>query len=1121
MVSRTCNHLAGVTIILKCENLQLSGSFKYRGALNKLLRLSPEQLDRGLVTYSTGNHALALLMATEQMSKVRGQTIPIQIYVPSSASNDKISAIKSYCTSPTTVVLQENGLDWCAKEAMETCKSMRMTFVPPANDSDIILGQATAAAEFQDQLAADHLGELDAIVVPCGGGSLLSGCASWFRGVPTQVWGAEPQFDGLGLHASLKAGIILPKQKSMGMTIADGQRTTLSPKSWAILRDQTNLQDSVVVTEAQIRKSMSLYHGEFGGIIEPSSAVAMAACFEVAQRQVAIHNATTATKIGVILSGGNISAGTFHRLVNGHRRRVFHIGWVALSVSKSRNINLAVFTNEADLEAGAVDLFSQEGIPCIGPPKKASLLETSKVFAKRFMSKNNVPTATYGHFSCYEESLLFIEDQLAQGRRKVVLKHPGIGARQGVFVIKTLEEAKQTLVAEFGVQTCGSSRQPDFDILIEEFLEGREFTIMALTDGRNFTMFPPYLDFKTCKENNQGPMTGGMGCVYPTLKCTESMFQALAQGFMARTIAGLGKEGLDFRGFVAIDVILPHDGPIAIEYDLGLGDPETQALMPLIQPDLDLAKVLAQCHSDQISLSSLLFQKDRFAAVVVAVTKKYPLESETQPLHVNLTTPTQKAQRAYSGMEAVKFEGMEYRTDIGCVLLALDLTQTAALADACERRPYQCPTHPVNVEGALELSRARSVKHVFVFPGNAGTHEVAASNGTAGISAFEGASSSEYHDLAKRAKDIGIGLVVVGPDDDVVNGIEESFRKVGVSCFAPSREAAELEGSKVFAKEFMNKFGIPTAHHGSFDNLEAASAYVRHVFTDKDHRIVIKADGLAAGKGVVLPETPEEALEDLRSIMSDGKFSTAGSSVVIEEYMDGYEISILTFSDGKTFFSLPPGQDHKRILEGNKGPNTGGMGVYSPVPMVTPDVLQKIDEVILKPTFDALAKEGRPFCGLLFTGVMVTKSGPKVIEYNVRFGDPETQSSMLLVHEDTDLASVMLSCTNGTLAQVKNSIRIKSGFACNVVIASGGYPGDYKTGKVATLSSPPEGVVIFHAGTRKEDRLLKTTGGRVFSVAAYGDTLEEARRKAYMGVDCVSFEDMVYRKDIALGGLAK
>ncbi|KNB11500.1 hypothetical protein FOXG_20521 [Fusarium oxysporum f. sp. lycopersici 4287] len=239
---------------------------------------------------------------------------------------------------------------------------------------------------------------------------------------------------------------------------------------------------------------------------------------------------------------------------------------------------------------------------------------------------------------------------------------------------------------------------------------------MALTDGRNFTMFPSYLDFKTRKENNQGPMTGGMGCVCPTIRCTESMFQALAQGFMARTIAGLGKEGLDFPGFIAIDVILTHDGPIAIEYDLRLGDPETQALMPQIQPDLDLAKVLAQCHSDQISLSSLLFQKDRFAAVVVAITKKYPLEPETQPLHVNLTTPTQKdtiiyhshtfhpsvqpsqpvvqarggrvlsvcgignnldvaAQRAYSGMEAVKFEGMEYRTDIGTERRSVFITQ--------------------------------------------------------------------------------------------------------------------------------------------------------------------------------------------------------------------------------------------------------------------------------------------------------------------------------------------------------------------------------------------------------------------------------------------------------------
>ncbi|KAH7173599.1 phosphoribosylglycinamide synthetase [Fusarium flagelliforme] len=412
----------------------------------------------------------------------------------------------------------------------------------------------------------------------------------------------------------------------------------------------------------------------------------------------------------------------------------------------------------------------------------------------------------------------------------------------------------------------------------------------------------------------------------------------------------------------------------------------------------------------------------------------------------------------------------------------------------------------------------RSVEHVFVFPGNGGT----SCDSVSSISNLSGIpfGRSGYRELAQRAKEIGVGLVVVGPDDDVVSGIEEYFREVQIPCFAPSRKAAELEGSKVFAKDFMKKYAIPTAHHSSFDSFDEANAYVRSVFTDKDHRIVIKADGLAAGKGVVLPETPEQALEDLRSIMNDGRFSTAGSSVVIEEYMEGFEISILTFSDGKTFFSLPAGQDHKRILEGNKGPNTGGMEVYSPVPMVTPAITQQINDTILKPTFEALQKEGRPFQGLLFTGVMVTKSGPKVIEYNVRFGDPETQSSMLLLSEETDLASVLLSCTNGTLAQMKDAIKTKPGFACNVVIASGGYPGDYETGKKVSLKTPPEGVVIFHAGTRKDkDGTLRTAGGRVFSVAAYGDTLEQARSKAYQGVECISFEPMVFRTDIAQGGL--
>ncbi|RGP59754.1 phosphoribosylamine-glycine ligase [Fusarium sporotrichioides] len=393
---------------------------------------------------------------------------------------------------------------------------------------------------------------------------------------------------------------------------------------------------------------------------------------------------------------------------------------------------------------------------------------------------------------------------------------------------------------------------------------------------------------------------------------------------------------------------------------------------------------------------------------------------------------------------------------------------------------------------AWRLSKSQSVKQVFVFPGNGGTSfdESTIEQNVAPISNLTGIRTgcTRYSDLAQKARQLDVGLVVVGPDDDVVNGIEEYFREARIPCFAPSRKAAQLEGSKVFAKTFMKKYGIPTATHSSFDDFDEASAYVRRVFTDDDHRIVIKADGLAAGKGVVLPETPEQALEDLRSIMKDGVFSTAGSSVVIEEYMEGLEVSILTFSDGNTFFSLPAGQDDKRILEGNKGPNTGAMGC--------------------------------PFQGLLFTGVMVTKSGPKVIEYNVRLGDPETQSSMLLLSEETDLASILLSCTTGTLDQVKRTIKVKPGFACNVVIASGGYPGDYETGKTISLRTPPDGVIIFHAGTHRDeggDRLLRTVGGRVFSVAAYGDTLQQARDKSYQGVECVSFEPKVFRIDIAQG----
>lgn len=252
---------------------------------------------------------------------------------------------------------------------------------------------------------------------------------------------------------------------------------------------------------------------------------------------------------------------------------------------------------------------------------------------------------------------------------------------------------------------------------------------------------------------------------------------------------------------------------------------------------------------------------------------------------------------------------------------------------------------------AWKLSQAPSVKKVLVFPGNAGTEQ-----GLARVSNLEtNFEATDYRQLAELATEIGVGLVVVGPDDAVVDGIEGFFKDVGIPCFAPTKEAAELEGFKTFAKDFMAKYNIPTAAYRNFDDIESAKTYVQ----EADHRVVIKADGLAAGKGVVLPETKQEALSELDSIMkADGKFSTAGSSVVIEEFMEGDEISILTFSDGKTFRSLPPGQDHKRVFEGNKGPNTGGMGVYSPVPFATQDVLDEIDRSILQPTLDGLEKEG-------------------------------------------------------------------------------------------------------------------------------------------------------------------
>ncbi|EHK22972.1 uncharacterized protein TRIVIDRAFT_28405 [Trichoderma virens Gv29-8] len=412
---------------------------------------------------------------------------------------------------------------------------------------------------------------------------------------------------------------------------------------------------------------------------------------------------------------------------------------------------------------------------------------------------------------------------------------------------------------------------------------------------------------------------------------------------------------------------------------------------------------------------------------------------------------------------------------------------------------------------AWKLSQAPSVEHVFVFPGNGGTVQI---ENISNVASEEEIAEGDYSALVALAQKLDIGLVVVGPDSAVVDGIEGYFRESRIPCFAPSKESAELEGSKTYAKDFMRKYDIPTAAYRNFDlsvaaNLESAKEYIRSA----NHNVVIKASGLAAGKGVVLPRSKDEACEELDAF-ADGRFGDSGLSIVVEEYLEGDEISVLTFSDGETFKSLPPGQDHKRILNGNLGLNTGGMGVYAPTPFVTAEVMSEIEETVLKPTFDGLRAEGRTFRGLLFTGIMITPYGPKVLEYNVRFGDPETQSMMLLLSQDTDLAAVLLACTQKTLA--KTELHVRPGYACNVVISSTGYPGPYKTGQAIQLGPVLlQDIHIFHAGTKMVGNTLQTAGGRVFSVAAYGDSLEMAVELAYQGVKSVSFDGMYFRTDIA------
>ncbi|KAL2844608.1 phosphoribosylglycinamide synthetase [Aspergillus pseudodeflectus] len=405
---------------------------------------------------------------------------------------------------------------------------------------------------------------------------------------------------------------------------------------------------------------------------------------------------------------------------------------------------------------------------------------------------------------------------------------------------------------------------------------------------------------------------------------------------------------------------------------------------------------------------------------------------------------------------------------------------------------------------AWKLSQSSRVDIVYVAPGNGGTAAGASSK-------IENANikGDDYPGLVAFAQENQVNLVVPGPEAPLVDGIQGYFQAVGIRCFGPSKAAARMEGSKAFSKDFMKRQNIPTAAYENFTDYEKARQYLASV----SHNVVIKADGLAGGKGVIIPTTKEEAHQALREMMLDRQFGDAGNEVVIEEYLEGDELSVLTFSDGYSIKSLPAAQDHKRIFDGDQGPNTGGMGCYAPTPISSKQVLEEIDRTIVQPSIDGMRREGFPFVGILFTGLMMTKNGPKVLEYNVRGGDPETQTLLPLLTDDTDLAEIMVACTEHWLDGV--SIKIKPDFSTTVIAVAGGYPGSYAKGKKITLDPAPEGTLIFHAGTNLAGAELQTAGGRVIAATATAYSLEEALRKSYAGIETIHFEDMFYRKDIA------
>ncbi len=398
-----------------------------------------------------------------------------------------------------------------------------------------------------------------------------------------------------------------------------------------------------------------------------------------------------------------------------------------------------------------------------------------------------------------------------------------------------------------------------------------------------------------------------------------------------------------------------------------------------------------------------------------------------------------------------------------------------------------------------KLRQNSSIREIHCAPGNGGIGNIAK---CVPINATDIEALTEY------AKNENFDLVIVAPDDPLYMGLVDKLTEQGMRAFGPTKLAAEIEGSKVYAKELMKKYDIPTAGYEVFKDFNSAQAYVKGC----SYPVVVKADGLALGKGVIICDTYEQADEALKTIMVDKKFGDAGSRVVIEEFIEGPEVSVLSFCDGKTILPMASAQDHKRAFDGDKGPNTGGMGTFSPSPKYTPEIQKQVEETIIYPTVKALQSEGRPFKGIIFFGLMLTADGPKVLEYNARFGDPEAQ--VVLPRLKNDLLEIIEACIDGTLSEIELKWDERS--AVCVVMASGGYPGSYKKGTPISGLSNVREAVVFHAGTQKENDSYYTSGGRVLGVTALGKDIKNARKTAYSEIKHINFEGAQYRTDIGI-----